>query len=83
MWQDIVIATCQIFFVVALMPSVFSDDKPALSTAIMHTILITIITFALFSLELWFTASTAAAVGVVWVILAVQKFKLDRQKVIK
>ncbi len=77
-WQDIVISICQICFVIALMPSVLSKDKPAAATSIMNVVLVSIITACLFSLGLWFSGATAAMVGITWVVLAVQKLKLDK-----
>ena len=77
-WQDIVISVCQICFIFALLPSLRSHHKPAAITSIMNSILIFIITGCLLSLQLWVSGVTAGMVAVCWVILAVQKLKLDR-----
>ncbi len=76
-WQDIVISICQIFFVVAMIPSIRSNDKPAFSTSVMNVILVGIIVVCLFTLNLWFSSITAAMVGLTWSVLAIQKRKLD------
>ncbi|MBI3624028.1 hypothetical protein HY218_00140 [Candidatus Saccharibacteria bacterium] len=75
MWQDKVIAICQAGFVIALIPSIRSDDKPALKSSIMSIILVAIITFSLATLHLWLSVLTASGIEVCWVILAIQKAK--------
>lgn len=77
-WQDIVISICQIFFVVAMIPSIRSSDKPALTTSVMNVILVSIITVCLFTLKLWFSSFTAAMVGLTWSVLAIQKHKINK-----
>lgn len=77
-WQDIVIALCQTGFILALIPTIRGTHKPATSTAIMTATLVTIITFCLFTLKLWFAAVTSFGVGVAWLILAVQKIKIEK-----
>ncbi len=76
-WQDLVISVCQLFFVIAMIPSIRSNDKPALTTSIMNVILVAIITVCLFTLKLWFSSFTAALVGLTWSILAIQKRKIN------
>jgi len=79
-WQDIVISICQICFVIALMPSITSLNKPHASTSVMNFILVCTIATCLLTLKLWFSAGTAFAVAIAWLVLAVQKIKLDKAK---
>ncbi len=78
-WQDIVISVCQICFVIALIPSIRSHHKPAYATSLMNAILVSVVTFCLFSLGLWFSGITAAMVGVTWAVLAIQKLEIDKK----
>jgi len=79
-WQDIVISVAQIFFVIALIPSIRGKDKPALTTSAMNTILVCTVATTLLTLELWFSALTAFAIGVGHLILTIQKAKINRIK---
>lgn len=75
MWQDTVIAVCQGFFVIALLPTILSKDKPALATSAMTVVLVSIIAFCLGTLHLWFSVTTAVAIAIGWLVLAIQKAK--------
>lgn len=79
-WQDIVISVTQIFFVIALIPSIRGKDKPALVTSGMNTILVCIIAITLLTLQLWFSAVTAFAIGAGHLMLTIQKAKINRIK---
>jgi hypothetical protein len=83
MWQDTVIAICQFLFVVSLIPSVRSKDKPALATSLLSAVLVAIITATLFTLKLWLTTISAAMICVLWSVLAWQKYRLGRARVDK
>jgi len=77
-WQDIVIALCQIGFIFALWPSVRSRHKPALYTSLGYVVLICAISFCLLTLHLWLSAATAFAGAVEWLILLIQKRRIDK-----
>jgi hypothetical protein len=79
-WQDIVISIAQLSFIFALLPSIRSKDKPATATSIMNAVLIFTIATCLLTLKLWFSAASAYIVTIAWVILAVQKIKLNRER---
>lgn len=84
MWQDIVIAICQVIFIPSMIPTLRGPDKPALVTSALNAILVSIIAFSLSSMQLWFASSTAAAMALIWATLAIQKFKIQtlaKQKV--
>ncbi len=78
-WQDIVISVAQLCFIIAMVPSIKSNDKPASSTSVMNIILVGVIAFCLLTLRLWFSALTALAIATTWAILAIQKIKLDKK----
>ena len=78
MWQDTVIAICQLAFLPAMLPSIRGKDKPAFSTSVMNAVIVTIITAMLFSLNLIFSGVTASLIAVCWIILAIQKYKINK-----
>ncbi len=78
-WQDIVISIAQLCFIIAMIPSIRSNDKPASSTSIMNIILVTVIATCLLTLKLWFSALTAIAIATTWAVLAVQKINIDKK----
>lgn len=77
-WQDLVIATAQIFFIVALIPSLTTKDKPALTTSAMNMTLVWIVAVTQFTLHLWFSTITAFAIGVGHMTLTIQKARINR-----
>lgn len=79
-WQEIVLAVGQVVFIVALLPSIFSKDKPQIWTSILTgTVALSIsITYATLSLK-------AAAIStflnfVAWSILAIQKLRIMKTR---
>lgn len=78
MWQDTVIAICQAFFVVSLIPMVRSNEKPPLSTCIMSVVLVSTITLTLATLKLWFSVVTASMIAVMWTALTIQKIQMRK-----
>lgn len=78
-WQDLVIAIGSGLFVVALLPTVFSDEKPAWSTSAMTGSILYVFAFTYYTLGLKLGAITAALSAVVWTIILVQTI-LARRK---
>ena len=78
-WQDVVIATCQLAFIPAMLPTVFGKDKPALSTNVMNLVIVTIIASCLASLHLWFAAGTAVPIALIWLTLTLQTAKRSKK----
>ncbi len=78
-WQDIVFTIGQLIFVIALIPSIRSKDKPAfISSAITAVILVGFgITYT--SLGLWGSAIFAFLNATAWAILAFQKYLIDKK----
>lgn len=74
-WQDVVIAGCQLAFIPAMLPTVFGKEKPALATNLMNFIIVTIIASCLASLHLWFAAGSAVPIALIWLTLTVQTIK--------
>jgi len=77
-WQDIVIATCQLAFLPSMLPTLLSKDKPALFTSVMNAAIVSVITITMSTLYLWFSVVTGTITAIIWAILAIQKWKLDK-----
>lgn len=72
MWQDAVIAACQFGAIVALQFIIWSKDKPSLTSAVLNVIFPAIISYCLFTLQLYFATTTAAFISLSWAIISVQ-----------
>lgn len=81
MWQDTVIAACQLAFFPSMLPTLIGKDKPALSTSALNALIVTIITACFFTLQLWFSVATGALTAGIWVVLAFQKWRIDNRGV--
>jgi hypothetical protein len=81
MWQDTVIALCQLAFVPATLPTIMGPEKPALTTSIANSLIVATIAVTQATLGLWLSVATAAAIFVVWATLAVQKLIISRRPV--
>lgn len=73
-WQDIVLAVGGIVGVIALFPSILSDDKPAIATSVLDGLVAVAITAVDLSLHLLYAAVIATIIAVLWFILAVQQW---------
>lgn len=78
MWQDTVIAACQVGAIVALQPIIFGKDKPSQLTSYMNFIFAGTISITLSTLHLRFAMVTAAIISISWLIIAIQKGKQKR-----
>jgi len=77
-WQDIVLALGNLVFAVALLPSIFSRDKPALTTSLLTASMLTIFVATFSSLDLWLSALGVSVGAVGWWVLFVQKLLASR-----
>ncbi len=73
-WQDLVITIGQIIFSIALLPMVFSKDKPALVSSLVTGVVLIIFALTYITLSLWFAAGMTTITGIIWFILAYQKY---------
>jgi len=72
-WQDLVLLVGNIFFFIALIPSLLSTNKPSKWTSLMTGFVLTVFTFTYFSLNLTYSTFTVALTAVAWWILYFQK----------
>lgn len=79
MWQDTIFSIGNLIFIIALFPSIFSKNKPALLTCLLTGI--TLIAFAItfYTLELWFTVITVSCASTLWLILAAQVIRRKKK----
>ena len=77
-WQDAILTVGQIIFVIALIPSMLSKDKPAQATSFLTGSVALSIAFVYVTLSLWFAAATAGINAIFWYILLAQRYR--RQK---
>ena len=79
MWQDLVISAVQWVFVAALIPTIMHPTKkPTFSTSFTNVMGIIVVALVYLSLDLWISALGAVFLGLGWLTLAVQRFRLDR-----
>lgn len=79
-WQDMVLTGAQLFFAVSLLPSIFSKDKPAFATSLMTSLMLYVICFVNFTLNLYGASLGLFVVATLWGILAIQKYLLNRKQ---
>ncbi|MGI8419623.1 MAG: hypothetical protein ACR2LN_03175 [Candidatus Levyibacteriota bacterium] len=77
-WQDIVLTIGQVIFIIALFPSILSKDKPAFQTSILTSAVSFSISVVYITLNIKFAAISAGINGILWLILAIQKYKQKR-----
>lgn len=79
-WQDIVISLGQWAMTLALLPSLFGKNKPAVSSSLMTGSLISMFGFTYGTLGLWSSVVSSAACALAWFTLAWQQWRADRKK---
>jgi hypothetical protein len=73
MWQDKVIAICQMGAVIALIPIIFGKDKPGITPSVMNVVFPGIISFTLSTIHYWYAMITAGLISLGWLIISAQK----------
>jgi len=74
-WQEVVFAIGGFAFFMALLPSIFSNNKPAFSTSLMTASFLTTFVLAFATLDLWWSAAAQALGAAGWWVLAIQGWK--------
>ena len=72
MWQDKVIALCQVGAIFALQFIIWSKQKPSLTSSIMNVVFPAVISFCLVTLHLYYAATTASLIAVSWGVISAQ-----------
>ena len=79
-WQQTVLALGQVVFIVALLPSVFSSDKPEIWTSIITGAVALSIAVTYTTMSLPVAAVSAFFNFVFWSVLALQKYRQLKRK---
>jgi len=79
-WQETVLTVGQIVFILALLPSVFSDDKPEIWTSIITGSVALSISVTYVTMHLPAAAASAFFNFIFWFILAIQKLGQKQKK---
>lgn len=72
MWQDKVIALCQVGAIVALQFIIWSKEKPSLTSSVMNTVFPLIVSFCMLTLHFYFAMTTAGIIGLSWGVVTIQ-----------
>ena len=73
-WQETILTLGQIIFIVALVPSILSKDKPQIWTSIITGLVALSISITYLTLNIPFAAISAFLNFVAWGVLAIQKY---------
>ena len=73
-WQDWIFSSGGVIFSIALIPSLVSKDKPALSTSLMTGVVLVIFAATYLTLSLLFSGIVTFVSAAAWLTLAVQKY---------
>jgi threonine/homoserine/homoserine lactone efflux protein len=79
-WQDLVLTVGTFIFILALLPSILSKDKPALSSSLITGAVLVIFVLTYLSLSFWLTAFAVALNSLTWLTLAYQKYHATRKE---
>jgi hypothetical protein len=74
-WQDLVFGVGSLVFIVALIPALFSEEKPPLSTSIPTSLVLISFSLTYATLDLPFAAITGAISGCMWGAIAILKHR--------
>lgn len=74
-WQDIVLTIGNLVFFVALLPSIFSTNKPSRWTSLGNAIFLSLFAVVYFTLSLTLATTMVVLTAVAWWVLFFQKLK--------
>lgn len=72
-WQDLAISGIQLALSGALLPALFSSQKPDRVTCALNTVLLFALAGVMLSMSMFFSAGTGSAVAVCWLVLLLQE----------
>lgn len=75
MWQDFVILIGSLVFLIALLPSIFSKNKPDKLTSISTAIVLYVYFGTYITLDLYFSSTVVLATATAWLVLFFQAIK--------
>jgi hypothetical protein len=78
-WQDLVLAVGSALFAFALLPTIFSSAKPALTTSLLTGSILAVFTFTYVTLGLHYAAITTGITSALWLTIATQTIIATRR----
>lgn len=82
MWQTWAISGVQIVFITSLLPSILDPKhKPALATSILTVLGGLVMAYTFYTLSLWSAVATTSILNLEWMILAYQRYRLNRSEI--
>ncbi len=72
-WQDLVLMIGNILFLIALLPSIFSTEKPSKWTSLLTAVTLSVFSVTYFTLGLTFATVTVSATAIAWWTLFFQR----------
>ena len=78
-WQDWVFAIGGLLVLVSLVPTIRAEQKPALTTSLMTTVLVFIFASTMVTLGLILAAVTNYGISAAWGVLAVQGYRQQKR----
>ena len=78
-WQDIVFSVGSWIFIIALIPSLISKDKPPVSSSLLTGSVLLIYALTYTTLHFWLTVASTGLLAIAWLMLAIQKFLANRR----
>ncbi|MGH7237050.1 MAG: hypothetical protein ACREGF_00760, partial [Candidatus Saccharimonadales bacterium] len=79
-WQSIVLALGQVVFIIALLPSMLTKDKPEIWTSVLTGLVALSISITYLTLHIRLASIMAFLNFVAWAILAVQKLRQSKHR---
>lgn len=72
-WQDLVFGAGQLLFGIALLPALWSDEKPPLFTSLLTGVVLWVFAGAFATMTFWWAAANSFGCGLLWLTLAWQR----------
>jgi hypothetical protein len=79
-WQDWVLSVGGFAILISLLPTIRGDQKPALTTSFMSSVIVALFAFSMATLGLWLSAVANAGIAIAWGVLAWQRYTLNRHE---
>jgi uncharacterized paraquat-inducible protein A len=86
MWQDTILSIINFGFILTLLPAIFRNHQlhdvegQSLATYFSTSVLLTIMSYVLFTLELKLSALSTAGTAITWYILLYQKMRYSSKE---
>jgi hypothetical protein len=79
-WQDWVLALSGLILGASLVPTIRGSDKPALSTGVTTTLVITVVSVTMATMGLWLATATNVLIVLGWATITAQKYRQIRRE---